>query len=816
MKKKIIFICVVVFNAVCAFSQDEGNDFIRATEVTKDYFCAGISDAFINRYNVILNYIPSINAPSKMIKVNFIIMQKGDGSNNFQHDNPNDPNSDTKRLLDRYNWICNNKMLNMYPSDSISGVTDFSDPKIAFSLNNIYFYRNDTGNSVDGSFLTLRNILINQNPYSVYYVNNYNDNPSEFNEINVYFTEGPGQYSYSHGPSYSLFSSISDCIMVGSYGRGDWATSGGITHELGHSLDLCHTYLGGGCDTSILEMNINENWFADLFGEPYPGNAPHITSRIEYLDCPAIVYPWDADPYDNTLPMADRLTNNIMGNQGNTRNYLSPSQIGKAHRSLCISSVRRYVVDDCYNQNDPIVVDSDEIWDFNIRVYQDIIIEDGAECTFSCHVELPYNAKIIVRDGSTLIVDGSISGVNESAWKGQIEVEPGGELIIEDDGEIILGEGGSILIDQSETDIATLTYNAEAEIILNHASSFLEILGNLFIGNNAQFTFTGNGYVKFSNPGPDATYNITCGTGASMLFSGSGQSDKVLEIQQNTVHFPQLSSLTFQNCKIEMGTSKRMQTDVSYPVTFNNVKVTSTTGSNNSHRSFLFIGQSNVTISNCIFEYGLYGIYGNLTWTDGAPLYINNSIFRNNTKGMHIIGKGIHLINCTVLDNSTYGIYCTGMSFPSAFESCYFISNNDGLYYNGSTSSNIDIEDTYFAFNYNDGIRASGGFNLNLECSFVIDNVRYGIYATNGTKIYPFKCDMSNNLKTIYLNYGTVNLNAKYNQLQALNDGYTIYGFAPSKAACGINVNQICNNNRWELNQSAIPVYNSNFRLWVY
>lgn len=156
------------------------------------------------------------------------------------------------------------------------------------------------------------------------------------------------------------------------------------------------------------------------------------------------------------------------------------------------------------------------------------------------------------------------------------------------------------------------------------------------------------------------------------------------------------------------------------------------------------------------------------------------------------------------------------MSFNSEFDNCYFISNNDGLYYNGSTSSDVDIDDTYFALNYNDGIRTSGGFNCNLNCSYVIDNSRYGVFATNGTKINPFKCDMSNNLKTIYLNYGTVSLNAKYNQLQALNNGFAVSGYSPARATCGTNTSQICNNNRWESDPGVAPSYNFNFKLWVY
>jgi len=164
MKFKVLFVLTFLINVLLAFSQDEGDDFIPGNEITKSSDCSGSSDAFLNKFNVITNYVPVANAPSKIVKINFIIMQKDDGTNNFQHDDPNDPTSDINRLITRYDKLCNNKMLNMFPSDPISGVTDLSDPKIKYLLNNIYFYRSDDGNSTTSSFSTLRNILNNQSP----------------------------------------------------------------------------------------------------------------------------------------------------------------------------------------------------------------------------------------------------------------------------------------------------------------------------------------------------------------------------------------------------------------------------------------------------------------------------------------------------------------------------------------------------------------------------------------------------------------------------------------------------------------------------
>jgi hypothetical protein len=154
----------------------------------------------------------------------------------------------------------------------------------------------------------------------------------------------------------------------------------------------------------------------------------------------------------------------------------------------------------------------------------------------------------------------------------------------------------------------------------------------------------------------------------------------------------------------------------------------------------MFVGQSGVTINSSVFEYGQYGIYGNLTWTAGAPIYITNSTFRFNTQGINIYGKGLHLNNCSVINNTSYGIYCNAMSFTSEFIDCFINDHNYGLYYQGSASADVDIENTYVQSNNVDGIVGSGAFDLNMECVFINDNVK-GINVSNGTFVKPYTCD---------------------------------------------------------------------------
>jgi len=546
MKKYTCLFLLLFLIAHFGYSQyhiDESNDAIYLPPETRSLECSGNSTAYLNKYSTIPYYEYSDTDPIKKVIINFVIFQKDDGTDNYQNIAPDlgDNNPSDKYGIDRLMGFIDNlnsRYLNNDPSNPVSGVVDLEDSRFKFVLNNIYFYKDTSGYSTN-NLSALTTIIGNQTPDEVYNVGNYNSNISDLEEINVFFTE-------STGSSNAYVSAVGDlgidlcCAICRSYRDhlsnptiGDYATGGGIAHELAHNLGVCHTYLGGGCGTAIASMNSQESWFIDIFGGPYPGNAPHITSIAPYPDCPPLTVQWDADPWDNSYTYSDRVTNNIMGNQVSSRRYMSPSQYAKVNREAYLGPLRKYILDDCYLSNSPIVVNTDEIWDFNIRIYQDLIIDNNSECNIKCHLELPYQAKIVVKSGSSLIVEGSITGVNESNWNGQIEVEPGGELILNDGAELKFGDGGNILIDQSGSLAGNLVYNENALIILEESTSFLEIKGQLHIGTNTTFTFTGAGYIKFSNPGGDSNNNIFCGSGASIVLQGSGQNDKIMEVQQS-------------------------------------------------------------------------------------------------------------------------------------------------------------------------------------------------------------------------------------------------------------------------------------------
>ncbi|HQC60332.1 MAG TPA: hypothetical protein PK701_06335, partial [Bacteroidales bacterium] len=91
------------------------------------------------------------------------------------------------------------------------------------------------------------------------------------------------------------------------------------------------------------------------------------------------------------------------------------------HRALALKSVRRYVKN-CPYSPIPLEITENETWDFNIKLYTDIIIKQGVTLTITCKVLMPDQAKIIIEPGAKLILDGgTLTNACGTMWQG-IEV----------------------------------------------------------------------------------------------------------------------------------------------------------------------------------------------------------------------------------------------------------------------------------------------------------------------------------------------------------------------------------------------------------
>ena len=182
-----------------------------------------------------------------------------------------------------------------------------------------------------------------------------------------------------------------------------------MAHEFGHNFGLDHTY-----EHDPLEVNHTggTEFLWDVFGreqQPWCQHTP--PERVCLHDAG-----WDCDPFDST----NTCTNNIMGGTAYSRHF-SALQCGRIQRALQVSSLRHFA----YGEENPpdLHITRNQLVDYSRRYYQNVIVDSGVTLTISCQVEMSPNARIIVRPGGKLIVDGGTltSACAGEMWQG-IEV----------------------------------------------------------------------------------------------------------------------------------------------------------------------------------------------------------------------------------------------------------------------------------------------------------------------------------------------------------------------------------------------------------
>jgi hypothetical protein len=448
-----------------------------------------------------------------------------------------------------------------------------------------------------------------------------------------------------------------------------------------------------------------------------------------------------------------------------------------------------------------------ETWSTNTKVNNTITIPNGVQLDIDpVTVSFGNQGKIVVEPGGILALDGSILNhytACATTWLG-IEVQPGGTLIM-NNSTVNLNGNGKILVDHNGTTAGNLHFNLGSILILNDPTTIAEIKGNLHIGTNSVFGFTGNGFVRFNMPGT-STANIFPATGAQIYFDGGANAPntkKLVEILQESVYANSPMSLfTLKNGAAYLAGNARLSVDC--PITMDNAMITSiATGPGNQHLGLWVYGQNGMSITNSIFENGVYGLTALLT-TGGNDLVMGNCTFRNNATGLYSSDKAVLLNNCRLINNS-FAWEAYGMTNESEMHNGQIKDNDVGVYFHGSTTSGLYFYNPYVYNNQVMGIEYNGSGTLSARCGTIGSSSGTGISLRNGAALNMSPSQVpaggsviaTNNSNTINGNFGgLLLLDQGRNTLVPFPGTFAVSGtFA---GYCGSSA-IIANNNKWNL-----------------
>ena len=352
----------------------------------------------------------------------------------------------------------------------------------------------------------------------------------------------------------------------------------------------------------------------------------------------------------------------------NTKKYLSRSIVIKDGGILAINKNSNTGFG-----NEPVPISGSN---YKVEAYQ--------ICNNAIGIEVRANSSFIIGDsngnkGSFVFNEGSVFTLKSNSI-----------LKIYDNSELILPAN------------AILNFEPGAFIQLIGDNAKLTINGKIVIKDNATFTFTGSGFISVNN-----AINVSMGNNTHFNLNGSGQTDKVLEINSGMMYFPfgigATNKFTATNCNIVTTGTGRL--DVASDLEIDNVKISGNLG-------LTTYGQYPANLLNSTFY---VPITANQSGADGSPLYINNCEF--NSAALMVYDKGITIDNSS-FHNLSYPTPITlqSLSFTSYIRntSIYDIGNN-GIEYIGNISAPLELENVSISGAYN-GVVAVNTF-IKSKCS---------------------------------------------------------------------------------------------------
>jgi len=376
------------------------------------------SVAYQNRYGRVKGHVPDENSPLIIIKIAFHFFQKNDSTGNWNFEKTPDQK---KRMVQIMDWINTTYTNCALPSDPIPGVsTTLNNSKIKFEVSGYYFYQNSELN------------ISRSRPLCEAAVKKAD--ATRLESFPIFVTAAKNAWgSYS---SESILTFYADANPVS-----DFNFSQHLAHELGHGLDLGHTYdgsqngvydgKGDACCPEPIDPKLPD-YLSDIFDQPWPNWCNNTNGQPCYHQNGGSCDAYDKNKY---------CTNNLMGG-ANWNNYISPMQMGKMRRAMALNTIRKYAKEESSSTTN-WMVNENETWDFDIQMYQDILVTSGTTLTITGKVAMANQGKITLENGAHLIINGGAITCWGNLWNG-----------------IVLTTKSSLLLDNASIDNAELPIDA--------------------------------------------------------------------------------------------------------------------------------------------------------------------------------------------------------------------------------------------------------------------------------------------------------------------------------------------------------------------
>lgn len=359
------------------------------------------SELYKTKYKRIEHYRVDSTTAVKTIKLGIHIWLKKNGEGKWVD---NEQTQATLKQIEGWMnaWVTNNAE----STEPFSSKEHIKDTRFRFSIEGVFFYYNDTVFN-NASSATLNN-----------YIAKYHPDRQQYMPIHCVNSGCPrGAGGSANGLSYQNHNICSVVTCMGLKTNSDYSIAEHLAHEICHNFGLMHTYDGNTCDgvfgagdsPSPETMNKNsDEYVADIFN--YEDNWCNSPDGACY-ECAKV-------PILPNIPGQANCSNNIMNGAIGYAYYFSPLQIAKMHRATHIQSVRQYTWG--YSTT-PYIIKDDETWDFNIKMYQDIVVKKGRTLIIKNELYMVPEARIVVEKGAKLIVDGGLITAakwSPGPWKG--------------------------------------------------------------------------------------------------------------------------------------------------------------------------------------------------------------------------------------------------------------------------------------------------------------------------------------------------------------------------------------------------------------